>query len=742
MDVRIRKPAAPAPDTPTGQVVGRVVGRVVGMHCAGCVAGVERSVGRVPGVIAAHANLATGNLAVTLERGMAAAPRPALAGAVEAAGYKLEWAAEDRPDEESGATESADGSPAGTLRVVLGLVLALLTMAAGMTGALPGRSGVLLQFLFATPVCLGFGRVHLKALFLAFRHRSFGMDSLIGLGAGTAYAASVGSLLGLVAPELLFFDVAAMLVAIVTLGRWLESRARGRASDALRGLMLLAPDKARRIRDGEPSEVPVDEVRVGEVLDVRPGERIPLDGRIVRGAAALDESVITGESVPVDRVPGDPVVTGALNRSGWIEIEVLRVASESTLARIAAAVQQAQAENIPLQRIADRVAAVFVPAVMAIGLLTLVGWLAAGSGAGFALARAIAVVVVACPCAVGLAAPIAVVVATGESARRGILFRSGAVIEQLASVRAVAFDKTGTVTSGEPEVLRVQTGEGVSRDELLTLAASAESGSEHPLAQALVRFAEAQGVRTVRPERFEALPGRGVSATLPAGEHILVGSHGVMPEWDPGEAGDAPGRLHVFRNREWIGSVGFRDEPRPEAEAAVRYLREEGFRVALLSGDTPEAVAAIGRELGFAESAGGLRPEQKRDELDRLRARCGPVAMVGDGINDAPALAHADVGIALASGTDIARAASGVTLMKADLRLAGAAIGVARRTVRVIRQNLGWAFGYNLAAIPLAAGVFHPLAGVLIAPEAAAMAMVLSSLSVVLNALRLRSAST
>ncbi len=722
-------------ETRASRVVGGVVGRVVGMHCAGCVAGVERAVLDTPGVAAANANLATGALAVTLDEGLVSgAMRPALVSAVERAGYRLEWS-----DSERSVAFSADDGPR-TSRVVLGLLLALFGMAAGMSGALPGQSGMLLQFLCATAVLFGLGRGYLKALVLDFRRRSYGMDSLIGLGAGAAYGASMAHLLGFGAADVLFFDVAAMLVAIVTFGRWLESRARGRASDALRKLLLLAPETARRIRgeDGESEEVPLDEVRVGDVLGVRPGERIPLDGRILKGGAAIDESLLTGESAPVDRVAGETVAGGALNRSGWIEIETLRAAPESTLARIAAAVRQAQSEKIPLQRIADRVASVFVPAVMAIGVLTLLGWLLAGAGAGFALARAIAVVVVACPCAVGLAAPIAVVVATGESARRGIVFRNGEAIERLASVRAVAFDKTGTVTSGEPEALQVRTAQGVSQDEFLTLAASAESVSEHPLALALVRFAEAQGIRPVRPERFEALPGRGVSATLPTGESMRVGSHRVLPGWDPGEAGDASARLHAFRNGEWIGSVGFRDQPRPEAAAAVRRLREEGFPVALLSGDASGAVAAVGRDLGFTESMGELRPEGKRAELDRLRAHFGPVAMVGDGLNDAPALAHADVGIALASGADIARAASGVTLMRADLRLAGDAIRTARRAVRVIRQNLGWAFGYNLAAIPLAAGVLHPLAGVLIAPEAAALAMALSSLSVVLNALRLR----
>ncbi len=707
------------------------------MHCAGCVAGVERSARQVEGIASVAANLATGDFTAMPEgvpiRETREELKAALARAVERAGYRLEWPTAGATGDRSTPQEA----PTSGLRAAVAILLALLTMAAGMSSGF-GLDPAVLQLLVSAPVCLGFGWPCLKALFAGFRHRSFSMDSLIGLGSGVAYAASLASLLGVLAPGIRFFDTAAMLVAIVTLGRALESRARGRASDALRRLLLSAPETARRIAGGVTSEIPVHLVRVGEVIGVRPGERVPLDGRILRGAAAFDESVVTGESAPADRGPGDEVAAGALNRTGWVEVEVLRAASESTLARITAAVREAQAEKIPLQRLADRVAAVFVPAVMMLGLLTLVGWLGFGSDTDFAIARAVAVIVVACPCAVGLAAPIAVLVATGESARRSILFRSGAALERLASVRVVAFDKTGTITVGEPEVLRVTPREDVSAKEMLTLAASAECRSEHPLARSLVRYAAARGISVEPPERFENLPGRGVLATLSSGERILVGSHRVLPGWEPGEADDASGRLHVFRGEDWIGSVGFRDRPRPEAGTAVSGLVEQGFHVALLSGDSAGAVRAIGEELGFSESTGGLLPEEKKEAIDRLRSRNGAVAMVGDGLNDAPALAHADVGIALASGTDIARAAADITLMRGDLRLADAAIRISRRSVRVIRQNLGWAFGYNLAAIPLAAGIFHPLTGILLAPEAAALAMVLSSLSVVLNALRLR----
>ena len=416
------------------------------------------------------------------------------------------------------------------------------------------------------------------------------------------------------------------------------------------------------------------------------------------------------------------------------------------MSRIAQAVERAQAERIPLQRAADRAAAVLVPVVIGVALVTALIWLVAGGGGGFALARSVAVLVVACPCALGLAAPIAVLVATGRSAREGILFRSGAALEALASVRVVGLDKTGTLTSGEPVVAALAPAPGVEESELVRVAASAELGSEHPLGKALVRYARERGAPLSSPARFQAFPGRGVRADFDDGDRILVGSHRLLPE--AGEANDgggipagASGRLLVVRERDgetqFLGRIGFRDEPRPEAARLVRELRAERVAVALVSGDAPGAVTAIASEVGISQGIGGLLPEEKLATIDRLRAEHGPVAMVGDGINDAPALARAEVGIALAEGADIARHAAGVTLMRPDLLLVASALRRGRRAVRIIRQNLFWAFFYNLAAVPLAAGAFYPATGVLLSPEVAAGAMALSSLSVVTNALRL-----
>ena len=742
--------AASEPRTPERETAGdgRFEARVVGMHCAGCVASIEKAVADLPGVERAEVSLLTGDLSVSLadSRSLNSSLAADIAGAVESAGpYRVETAP---PAAATQPGESATGSRwrDGFLPVAGALALAGAAMAVAMSGFGASTAGRFAQFALATPVCLLFGWAFVKALGSSLRNWTFGMDSLIGLGAGAAYVSSVVALAAGGA-GMLFFDTAALIVAIVRLGRWLEERARGRATDALTELLAFAPDRARVVRDGVERLAPVAEVRRGERVRVRPGERVPLDGRIVRGGAAMDESLLTGESVPVERTVSDPVVAGAMNLTGAAEIEVTRPAADSTVSRIAAAVRKAQTEKIPIQRTADRVAGVFVPAVMAAAVLTTAAWVLADGALDFALARGVAVLVVACPCAIGLAAPIAVLVATGRSARQGILFRSGGALEALAAVRAVALDKTGTVTTGAPVVVAVEPAPGWTREELLRLAASAEQGSEHPLGVALVAHARGKAMDLRTPERFEALPGRGVTATFSGGTRAWVGSERLLRERglrvpeEPGGSG-ASGWLRVVSESddraELAGSIGFRDRPRPEAADLVRRLDDDGLAVSLVSGDEAAAVAATASEIGVRNAEGGLLPNQKLAAVDRLRERYGRVAMVGDGINDAPALARADVGIALAQGTEIAREAAGVTLMRPDLRLVSESLRVARRSLRIIRQNLFWAFIYNVAALPLAAGVLYPATGILLPPEAAASAMALSSLTVVGNALRLR----
>ena len=672
---------------------------------------------------------------------------PEIAEAVEAAGpYRLATGAGAGGAHPAAGTRGArrrGGRLRGFLPVGAALGLAALAMGVAMSGFGASGPGRITQLLLAAPVFVLFGRGFLIALWLALRHRVFGMDSLIGLGAGGRLLRLAGS-------------------ARRRGGRKRRSSSTPPPSSSPLSVLAagsrIGPGVAPRRRSTSCWPLPptgrgccaralnpwskVAGVKVGERVRVRPGERVPLDGRIVRGGAAMDESLVTGESVPVERAAPDRVVAGAMNLTGALEIEVTRSASESTLSRIAASVEKAQAEKIPIQRAADRIAGVFVPVVLVLAALTVSAWLVAGSGAAFALSRAVAVLVVACPCALGLAAPIAVLVATGRSARQGILFRSGAALEALAAVRAVGLDKTGTVTAGEPEVVALSPAGTRSSEGLLRAAASAEQGSEHPLGIALVTHARQKGVALERLDRFEALPGRGVSATLEGGARVLVGSERLVREQGFEPAARSPddgasGRLQAVRDAEYLGSIGFRDRPRPEAAELVRRLAEDRLPAAILSGDEPAAVAATGAEIGIRRTEGGLLPDEKLTAVDRLRAEYGSVAMVGDGINDAPALARADVGIALAEGTEIAREAAEVTLMRADLRLVSVAVRLARRCVRIIRQNLFWAFFYNTAAIPLAAGVFYPSSGALLSPEIAAAAMALSSLAVVGNALRL-----
>ena len=745
MDRAPRTPARERESAPNGLYEARVVG----MHCAGCVASIEKAVADLPGVEKAEVSLLTGDLSVRLADSRVVDPglTEDIARAVESAGaYRVETASPStagaKPEESTAGSDRREGR----LPVALSLGLAGAAMAVAMSGFGASPAGRLAQFALATPVCLFFGWGFFRALGTALRRWTFGMDSLIGLGAGAAYASSVVALAAGSA-EMLFFDTGALIVAIVRLGRWLEDSARGRAASALTELLTLAPDTARVVRDGVECVAPVAEVERGERVRVRPGERVPLDGRIVRGGAAMVESLVTGESVPVERTVSDRVVAGAMSLTGAVEIEVSRPAANSTVSRIAAAVRKAQTEKIPIQRAADRVAGVFVPTVMAGGVLTTAAWLLADGAPDFALARGVAVLVVACPCAIGLAAPIAVLVAAGRSAGRGILFRSGGALETLAAVRAVALDKTGTVTTGNPVVVAVEPAPGWSREKLLRFAASAEQGSEHPLGVALVAYARGEAMDLGSPERFEALPGRGVTATFSGGTSAWVGSERLLREKgltvpeDPLGSG-ASGRLRVARESdgriEFAGSIGFRDRPRPEAADLVRSLEGDGIAVSLISGDEAEAVRATGAEIGVRNVEGGLLPDQKLSAVDRLRERHGAVAMVGDGINDAPALARADVGIALAQGTEIAREAAGVTLMRPDLRLVSESLRIARRALRTIRQNLFWAFFYNVAALPLAAGALYPATGLLLPPEAAAAAMALSSLTVVGNALRLR----
>ena len=707
---------------------------VAGMTCASCVRRVERALLRVPGVTAAEVNLATGRARV-ITTGPGLAP---LAAAIAAAGYE----ATTPVDPAAEATAPAPRDRA-LLHVVIAALLSaplLLGMVAHLAGfgwMLPGAA----QFALATPVQFWLGARFYAAGWRAVRAGAGNMDLLVALGTSAAWGLSVYGLLA--APPshapALYFESSALIVTFVLLGKWLEARAKGQTAAAIHALMRLRPDTARVRRAGAEQEVPLALVRVGDTVVVRPGERIPVDGRLIEGGGSVDESMLTGESLPVDKAPGSAVTGGSINADGLLVIATTAVGAETTLARIVRLVEGAQASKAPIQRLVDQVSAVFVPIVIAVAALTFGLWWALAGDPAQALLNAVAVLVIACPCALGLATPTAIMVGTGAAARHGILIGDAEALERAHAVTVVAFDKTGTLTEGRPEVMDVVPAPGVELDVLLHQAAALQAGSEHPLAAAMRRRA-APGTPA---QNFRALPGRGVSGVV-EGSTLIMGSARLLAESgiDQGDLAPRAAALAATgRTVSWLaetapvprllGLVAFGDTVKPAAADAVRTLQGRALRTVMLTGDGQGAAATVARTLGIDEVVAEVLPDGKADAINRLREAGAVVAMVGDGVNDAPALAAADVGIAMATGTDVAMRAAGITLMRGDPLLVPAALDVSRRTSAKIRQGLFWAFAYNLVGIPLAA------AG-LLSPVVAGAAMALSSVSVVSNALLLR----
>jgi Cu+-exporting ATPase len=735
---------------------------VEGMHCASCVGRTERALLAVPGVLEAGVNLATERARVRLARG-AATPAD-LARAVEAAGHRAEPV---RRGGDAGAVDAGAGRRAAEraelaralrLAAALTLPLLLLDMGAHLVPAFHdllartvGEGGVrLAQFALASAVLFGpglrFFRHGLPALFRAAPD----MDSLVALGTAAAYAYSTAATF---APGLLpagsanvYFEAAAVIVTLVLLGRALEARARDRASDAIRRLVELQPRTARvrRRGGGVAEEVPVAELRPGDVVEVRPGERLPADGAVAEGESHVDESMVTGEPMPVRKAAGAPVVGGTVNGAGALAVRVSRVGADTVLAGIVRMVEGAQASKLPIQAVVDRVTRWFVPAVLALALLTVAAWLARGPDPALALVNGVAVLIIACPCAMGLATPVSILVGTGRGAALGVLFRRGEALQALSEARAVALDKTGTLTRGRPELTDLHSAPGFACGEVLAAVAAAEAPSEHPIARALVAAAERA---PARPERFEALVGKGVRATV-KGVRVEVGSGRLMAELglDPAAFAAEAARLADEGKTPLYAAIGGRlaavlavsDPIRDTTPAAIAALRARGLAVALVSGDDARTAGAVAGRLGIAEVVAEATPADKLAAVRRLQARHGRLAYVGDGINDAPALAAADVGIAVGGGTDIAAEAADVVLVSGDLGAVPDAIALSAATMRNIRQNLFWAFAYNAALVPVAAGVLYPVNGTLLSPALAAGAMALSSVFVVGNALRLR----
>ncbi|MFO8080389.1 MAG: heavy metal translocating P-type ATPase [Armatimonadota bacterium] len=710
--------------------------RIHGMRCAACVRAVEEGLAKLDGVSSASVNLAEETAEVIHDPSVVDAEK--IIERVAELGYEASIADDPEADIALLQEEKVREQRQQLMLTVFGAALSLPLLVLSMWVDVPGKPWILLAL--ATPVQIVLGWQYYVNSVKALRAGSATMDVLIAMGSSAAYLLSVYNLA--TGAEHFYFDGAAMILTLITLGRWLEARARGRTSEAIRALMELAPDEATVIRDGEEVVIPASEVQPGETLLVRPGERIPVDGTITDGHSTVDESMITGESVPVEKTESDEVIGATVNLAGSFRFKATRVGSETALQQIVRLVRDAQATRPPIQRLADLVSAYFVPAVIVVAVITVAAWVLTGRGWEPALIAATSVLVIACPCALGLATPTAVTVGTGLGAQNGILIREAAALETAGRLTAVIFDKTGTLTVGEPGVTDVvPLGEHGRRD-VLRLAAAAEVPSEHPLGRAIVEYARTNDIALPEAEDFEVSIGRGVVATV-EGHRVVVGSARLMGEHEidlaPAakdlEALEADGKtaLVIAVDGEAAGVLALADEPRPSAVRAVERLRQEGLQVYLLTGDNRRTAEAIARAVGIDEVLAEVLPDQKAERVRQLQDAGEVVAMVGDGINDAPALAQADVGIAIGTGTDVAIEAGKVTLVSGDPVGVVRAINLSRRTLAHIKQNLFLSFVYNTAAIPVAAlGLLDPMI--------AAAAMAASSVSVVSNSLRLRRA--
>ncbi|MDH4174741.1 MAG: heavy metal translocating P-type ATPase [Betaproteobacteria bacterium] len=709
-----------------------------GMTCASCVARVEKALAKAPGVLSATVNLATERAHVAT---LASTGIDALRKAVAAAGYEADAVDLSAASAAPAARALPDWWPvAVSALLTLPLVVPMAGLALGAHWSVPGW----LQLALATPVQFWLGARFYRAGWKAVRALSGNMDLLVALGTSAAYGLSVYHLLaGQGGIHDLYFETAAALITFILLGKWLEARAKRQTTEAIRALNALRPDRALVRRDGKDVDVPLAAVAVGDLVVVRPGERVPVDGEIREGRGHVDESLITGESLPVAKGVGDRVTGASINADGLLLVETRAVGAESTLARIIRLVENAQAAKAPIQRVVDRVSAVFVPIVLLVALATLLAWGLATENWTPAVLNAVAVMVIACPCALGLATPTAIMAGTGVAARHGVLIKDAEALEFAHSITTVAFDKTGTLTEGRPQLLAAEP-LGGDRAELLRLAAALQQGSQHPLARAVMEQAAAEGVVPPAASDAKALPGRGVQARV-EGRTLYLGSSRLMQELGIDTTALRPREQALSREgrsiswlaaevdgaRSLLGLLAFGDAVKAGARAAIAALHAQGVKTVLLSGDNRGSAEAAGRALGIDEVRAEVLPADKAQTVAALRGKGKVIAMVGDGINDAPALAAADVGIAMATGTDVAMHTAGITLMRGDPLLVADAISISRLTYRKIRQNLFWAFFYNVVGIPLAAlGFLNPII--------AGAAMAFSSVSVVTNALTLR----
>ena len=740
---------------------------ITGMTCASCVRSVETALAGVTGVESAEVNLANERATVRLEA--SGAELGALVHAVERAGY----GALVIPEGDAARAAAVDDERALRLRYVdslrrrlivagvLGAAAVVLSMAAHVIPELEHADWrVYALFLLATPVQVWAGAPFYRAAWSAARHGTTNMNTLIAVGTSAAYGLSVAATFlpgafyanGLEPHANLYYETSSAIIALVLAGRFMEARARAHTGDSIRALLALGAKTARvRRAGGVEEDVPIDQLKAGDVVLVRPGETVAADGLVLAGSSAVDESMLTGESIPVEKSAGDEVTGGTLNTTGALRVRAMRVGSDTTLAQIVRLVEDAQGSKAPIQRLVDQVAAVFVPVVFAIAGLAFAAWILLGPAPVLthAFTAFVAVLIIACPCALGLATPTAIMVGTGRGAARGILIKSAQALEAARSIDTVAFDKTGTLTIGRPQVTDLLSCADIGEDEALRLIASAELRSEHPLAGAVLEAARAKGLAPVDPERFDSFPGQGVHAVV-EGHDIHVGNRAFAVAHGFADLGDgllahheSAGKTPLIATIDGkpLAILALADVPRSAAADAIRELRGMGLRTLLVSGDTLRTATAIARTLGIDDVRAEVRPDGKAAIVAELQRAGHKVAMVGDGVNDAPALAQADLGIAIGSGTDVAIASAGIVLVGGDPRGVPRALRLSRKTVGTIRTNLFWAFFYNVALIPLAAGALFPFLGILLSPIFAAGAMALSSVTVVTNSLRLRGAT-
>ncbi|MEK7498939.1 MAG: heavy metal translocating P-type ATPase [Patescibacteria group bacterium] len=729
---------------------------IKGMHCASCVNLLEDALGKVDGVLQANVNLATTKATVVYDSEKVTDKH--LESAVSSVGYQAMVSEELKSEDEEKKEKQKE---LDDLRVRVGVSLFLGALI--LWGSFPGLiktsplvlQNFLVQLLLATPVQFWAGWSFYRATVSALRHQTANMDTLVVIGTTVAYGYSAfiavfpNVVMGIGIEPMPYFDVATIIIGLILLGRYFEAKAKAGTSEAIKKLIGLQAKTARVIRDGKEIDLPISEVEIGDSIRVRPGEKIPVDGTIIEGESSIDESMVTGESIPTDKTKGDVVVGATMNKAGSFIFRATKVGQETMLAQIIKLVQEAQGSKAPIQRLADLVSSYFVPVVLMLAILTFVVWYVFGSNQAltYAILNMVAVLIIACPCAMGLATPTAIMVGTGKGAEHGILIKDAESLETAHKINTIIFDKTGTLTKGKPEVTDIVSFGSMSKDELLSLAGSIEKGSEHSLAEAIVKAAEEKELALSKAEGFKAIPGHGVEATVD-GKRVVFGNKRLMDkegidmggarnEIDTMEDGGKTVMMISMEGR-LVGLIAVADIIKESAREGLVALQKLGIEVAMITGDNERTANAIGRSLGITRILAEVLPDQKEAEVRKIQAEGKVVAMVGDGINDAPALAPANVGIAMGSGTDVAIEAADITLINKDLKSVAVAIVLSKKTMRTIRLNLFWAFGYNIVLIPVAMGVLYPFFGILLNPIFASVAMATSSISVVANSLLLK----